>query len=109
MTEDIAFVYVTVPDPVTAERIAAELLDRRLVACVNILSPHRALYRWEGRIADESEIAMILKTGAMLAPDLVREIAVLHPYDTPCILALPVIAAHGPFARWISDQTQGGG
>ncbi len=94
---------VTTP-PDDAGSIATAMLDRKLGACVNIVEGARSLYRWEGRLQDERETLLIVKTTrAAVAPleELLREI---HPYDTFELLALKVTAGSGPYLRWISDS-----
>jgi periplasmic divalent cation tolerance protein len=94
---------VTAP-PDDAGRIATAMLEHGLAACVNIVEGARSLYRWEGKLQDEREALLIVKTTrAAVSPleELLREI---HPYDTFELLALTVYDGSGPYLQWISDS-----
>ncbi|MAK63224.1 MAG: divalent-cation tolerance protein CutA [Maricaulis sp.] len=101
------WIYTTWPDQAAAEAAAAPLVEERLCACANILPGMTSVYRWQGRVETAQECVMILKTRADRATALRERLLALHPYDTPCILALPVDdAASGPaFLDWIAEQT----
>jgi periplasmic divalent cation tolerance protein len=97
-------VYTTCRDEAEARRIAASLLKERLVACANIF-PIRSLYRWRGKLCDEAERAMLLKTQSSLWEVVRQRIKELHSYDLPCIER---IAAKGSreFERWVQGETR---
>lgn len=101
-----ASVYVTCPDRETARRIARELLERRLVACANLL-PVESVYRWEGAIEEAQEVAMFLKTTRALVDDVARAVKELHPYDVPCAVAFELGAGHAPYYAWVDAETRG--
>ena len=73
-----------------------------LVACAN-LAPCRSLYRWRGRIADETEVQIALKTTASRASDAEHRLREIHPYETPAILRLAV-QADPAYASWVADS-----
>lgn len=100
-----ASVYVTCPDEETARRIAAALLERRLVACANLL-PVTSLYRWEGRLEEAREVAMFLKTTRARVDEVVRAVAELHPHDVPCAVAFPLDGGHAPYYAWVDAETR---
>ena len=81
------------------------LLDRRLIACGTILPGGRSLYRWEGKVADESEAIVLLKTRSACVDALEGAFAELHPYKVPELLVLPVAAGLERYLGWISDET----
>ena len=99
-------VLVTVGSEQEAETIATALLEERLAACVNVTSPIRSLYRWEGRIADDREWQMVIKTQARLFEALAARIRALHSYDVPEIIALPVLAGITDYVDWIQNETK---
>lgn len=103
---DAVFVYITTAGPEEAETIAKALLKKRLIACANIMAPHRSVYRWEGWVQQETETAMILKTRAALFEQVESTVKALHSYDCPCIVALPVVSGHAPFLDWIAGETE---
>ncbi|MDR0826380.1 MAG: divalent-cation tolerance protein CutA [Desulfovibrio sp.] len=100
------FVYITTPDETSALRIVEALLEERLCAGANILGGIRSLYRWQGEISRRSECVCILKTMRKHYPALEKCVRALHPYEVPCIVALPVECAFAPFLQWIEDQTR---
>ncbi len=99
-------VLVTVGSEQEAETIATALLEERLAACVNVTSPVRSLYRWEGRIADDREWQMVIKTQARLFEALAARVRALHSYDLPEIIALPVLAGTTDYVDWIQNETK---
>lgn len=105
--DEIVLLYTTWPDAETAEAAAVAAVESHLAACANILGPMTSVYRWEGRIERQGEIPMILKTTAAAAPSLSALIQERHPYQTPCVLALPVLAAgsNPAFLAWICEHT----
>jgi periplasmic divalent cation tolerance protein len=81
------------------------LLDRRLIACGNILPGVRSIYRWEGKVADEQEVIVLLKTRASRVEALEMAFGELHPYKVPELVALPVSAGLHKYLEWIDDET----
>jgi periplasmic divalent cation tolerance protein len=111
MTEQksgIVFLYVTAPDAQTAARIARTLVEEKLAACVNIHSEMRSIYAWDGTIESQLETPLFVKTTAAAANAARDRIIALHPYDTPCITALPVQATGSSqaFLDWIAAATK---
>lgn len=104
---DIVFLYVTAPDAQTARTIAGCLVRERHAACVNILPQMRSIYEWEGKMEETAETPFLVKTTQTAAPAACARIEALHPYDTPCIAALPVSRAgsSAAFLDWIADNT----
>jgi periplasmic divalent cation tolerance protein len=96
---------MTAPDADVAGRIANTLVDERLVACVNILPGLRSIYRWEGKLCDETEVLCLMKTRLNLFPALRDRIATLHPYRVPEIIALSLAAGSVPYLDWIRSLT----
>jgi periplasmic divalent cation tolerance protein len=100
------FIYMTCATADEARAISTALLDQKLVACANIMSPHTALYRWEGKVQEGTEVAVILKTRTELFDQVKTRIVELHSYDCPCIVALPIEKGHEPFLQWIGTETE---
>ncbi len=101
-------VYVTTPDEASAVGLARLLLEERLCACANVIPGLRSLYRWEGAIADEAEVLLILKTLPELAEDVARRVRESHPYTVPAILFLPVVGGHQGYLRWLAGECGSG-
>ena len=102
---DAVVVLTTLASPDEAATLIHELLERRLVACGTILPGVRSLYRWEGKIADESEVVVLLKTRAARVEALEEAFGELHPYRVPELLALPVAAGLEKYLGWIGGET----
>jgi periplasmic divalent cation tolerance protein len=98
-------IYSTFPSVQEAERVGGALVDRALAACVNIFPGMTAIYVWEGKRQREGETAMLIKTRATLAAEVVAEARKLHPYTNPALLVLPVTDGSEDFMRWIAEQT----
>ena len=102
------WIYTTWPDKDTARSAARKLVEERLCGCANILPGVESIYQWDGKVEQDSEVVMILKSPAGNSERLNARILELHPYTTPCILALPVISdASAPdYLSWLANQTQ---
>jgi periplasmic divalent cation tolerance protein len=96
-------VLTTCPDESTAARIARELIESRLAACVT-RQPVRSTYAWQGRIHDAPEMLLIIKTPAARYAQLEQRLQSLHPYDVPEIIALPVAAGSAAYLAWLSSE-----
>ncbi|MGE5502288.1 MAG: divalent-cation tolerance protein CutA [Ignavibacteriales bacterium] len=105
--DDILLLYTTWPDADTAERVGRTVVEEGLAACANILGSGVSIYRWKGAVERAPETFMILKTTGKAAPALRDRLVLLHPYDTPGMVALVVEpgASHAPFLSWIASET----
>jgi periplasmic divalent cation tolerance protein len=101
---DTFMVYVTAKDEDEAEKISHHLLNKRLIACSNIF-PIKSLYWWEGKIENESEIALIMKTQEKHKARIIEEIKDMHSYDVPCIEFLPINSGNPDYLDWIIKET----
>ena len=103
---DEAIVVLTnMPDRGAAERLARELVERRLAACVNVLAECTSVYRWKGAVENAREVPVLIKTRAALYRDLEAAITDLHPYELPEIVALPIVRGLPEFLEWVTDGT----
>lgn len=104
MTE-IRVALTTCSDADSAAGLAAQLVERGLAACVNIVPGVRSIYRWQGRVEDDAECLLVIKTAAERAGDLREAIAELHAYDVPEFLVLPVESGAQAYLDWVVAQT----
>jgi periplasmic divalent cation tolerance protein len=102
---DAIVVLTTLASPEEAHRFVRALLERRLVACGTLMPGAKSLYRWQGRIAEEQEVVVLLKTRAARLETLRAAFAELHPYKVPELLALPVEAGLEKYLEWINSET----
>lgn len=103
---DAVVVLTTVSVEGEAVSLIRALLERRLIACGTLLPGARSLYHWEGRLADETEVMLMLKTRPELLPALEVAFGELHPYRVPELLALPVAAGLDRYLEWIARETE---
>jgi periplasmic divalent cation tolerance protein len=102
---DALVVLTTLASDDEALRLVRGLLDRRLIACGTVLPGGRSLYRWQGKIADEREVVVLLKTRSARLDALKAAFAELHPYKVPELLALSVEAGLDRYLEWINGET----
>ena len=100
-----AVVLVTAASEQQAEAIATALVAERLAACVNVVSPIRSIYRWDGKIQSDTEHLMIIKTRAKLVAKVEKRVKELHSYEVPEIIALPIVAGARSYLDWILAST----
>jgi len=100
----VVSVYAIFASAEEAERIGRAVVEERLAACINILSPVRSIYRWKGAIEQADEVAAILKTTAAGADTLMTRIAALHSYDVPCVVTWPLDKVLGSYAEWVENS-----
>ena len=98
-------IYITTEDENEARRIGRTLVEEKLAACVNI-HPIQSIYRWEGEIHEEGEIALLVKTTAELADEVIRRVKELHSYEVPCIVSLPIENGYPDYLKWIEESTK---
>ncbi len=101
-------VLCTAPEAAVAERLARGVVEARLAACVNILPQIRSIYRWEGKVQDEAELLLVIKTRAEHFSELEAWLKQHHPYEVPEVLALPAIAVSSPYLAWLENETARG-
>jgi len=97
-------VLCTCPDADTAKRLATGMVEADLAACVNIQAGIRSIYRWQGKVEDEAESLMIIKTTLSHYAELETWLREHHPYDVPEILALPVVTGSEPYLAWLTAE-----
>lgn len=99
-------VLVTCPDNEVAGRLAATLVEERLAACVNVVGGIRSVYRWEGKVQEDAEVLLIIKTREALFAPLEARIKALQPYEVPEIIALPITQGSAEYLDWIAQSTR---
>ncbi|MBU6484043.1 MAG: divalent-cation tolerance protein CutA [Betaproteobacteria bacterium] len=105
MADTPIIVLTHVPDAAVAADIARTLVGNRLAACVNIGAPTESIYHWHGRIETASEVPLAVKTRSGLYRNVEAAIRDIHPYDTPEIIAIPVVDGDARFLAWIEAET----
>ena len=98
-------VMVTVGSAEEAAALARTLVEERLAACGNIVERIRSIYRWKGKIEDEGEALIVLKTTAARFDALRARIVQLHSYEVPEVIAFEMAGGHKPYLDWIDSNT----
>jgi periplasmic divalent cation tolerance protein len=103
---DKIVILVTAANVREGRKIARHLVEARLAACVNITQPIRSIYRWEGKVADEKEFLLLIKTTRGLFPEIKAAVSNLHSYTTPEIICLPVVDGSENYLQWVNDSVK---
>ena len=99
-------IYMTAGSKEEAETIGRQLVESRLVACVNIIDNMRSFYIWKGEIQDDREIILIAKTVKEHVPALTEKVKSLHSYECPCIVSVPIESGNPDFLKWIENEVE---
>ena len=102
---DAIVVLTTVSNDDEAVKFVRSLLDRRLIACGTLVPGARSLYRWQGKIADEREVLLLLKSRSACVQSLREAFTELHPYKVPELLVLSVDTGLEKYLEWINGET----
>ncbi|HLE21826.1 MAG TPA: divalent-cation tolerance protein CutA [Vicinamibacteria bacterium] len=97
-------VLTTVGNEEDAARLARSLVEKRLAACVNVLGPVRSFFVWKGKLEDDSERLLLMKTRSDRYPELEAALRELHPYQVPEVIAIPVERGWQAYLSWIDEN-----
>lgn len=98
--------FCAVPSQDVADKISTSLLSEKLVACVNTIPGIKSSYWWEGKIAHDQELLLMMKTRSTLISMVTDKIKKLHPYDVPEVIFQPIVAGNDKYLEWIGESTQ---
>jgi len=98
--------FVTCGSEEEALKIANALVEARLAACVNVVAPIRSIYRWEGKICDEKEWLLVIKTQRHRFEALEKKVKSLHSYSVPEIISLPITEGSSRYLSWLAEMTE---
>jgi len=106
----LSLYYITINNYELATKLASILLERKLVACSNIIgtseNPITSIYKWEGNVENDKEILMIMKSRTSLLDEIIKEVKANHPYKVPEIIATPIIGGNPDYIKWVLDSTK---
>lgn len=105
MTE-IRLVYIPCPDESCAREIGRKLVEQRLAACANIVPKMTSIYRWEGKLEEDREALLLLKTVEENLKALQEKVKSLHPYRLPAIVAYPAVAGNPEYLDWVREGSR---
>ena len=107
MTSEPIVVLMTAAGGEEAARIAEVLVNKKLAACVQILPEMQSIYVWQGEVQREREVLLLAKTTRANFDELERNVSEIHSYQTPEIIAVPIIAGSEPYLKWLTSSCEG--
>ncbi len=99
-------ILVTTSNSEEAHKIANELLNQRKAACVNIVPRVNSLFWWQGKLDSAQESLLLIKTKASLLDEIIELVKAVHSYETPEIIALPIVGGNQDYLEWIDNETK---
>jgi periplasmic divalent cation tolerance protein len=103
---DFIMVYITCPGLDEAKKITNHLLERRLIACGNIIPGLVSRYRWKDAVQEDGEVLLICKTQSKHWEKIKSEVEKIHSYEIPCILSYRVEDGNLPYLNWVINETE---
>jgi periplasmic divalent cation tolerance protein len=103
---DVCEVVITAPDAEWLAHFTRRLVDDGLCASGHSVTPVRSIYRWRDTVHDTQETRVALHTRQDLLPAITERVRAEHPYETPCVVALPIIGGNDAYIQWILDETE---
>ena len=97
-------IYITHPSEENAQKIANQLIEKKMVACANIF-PIKSAYWWNGNIENDDEFVSIVKTTPSMWQTVQQEIESIHPYEVPCIMKIET-QANEAYENWIKNEVK---
>lgn len=104
MPEQI-LIFCTVPDSKIANEISEILIRKKLAACVSWGRPVQSVYRWQGHVEKTTELNLTIKTVSGKYDEVEKLILLVHPYDVPEIISVPILNGFEPYLKWIDNET----
>ncbi|XP_037816812.1 protein CutA homolog [Lucilia sericata] len=96
--------FVTAPDDKIAKKLAKGLVEEKLAACVNIIPNIQSVYMWEGKLNEDNEYLMIIKTRTSRVEELSKWVRNNHPYSVAEVITLPIEHGNLPYMKWLSES-----
>ena len=97
-------IFVTAKDAVEAKIISDQLLEKKLIACANIVEGVQSVFWWQGKIDQAKETLIILKSKRSLFKKIVKTVKAYHSYEVPEVIALPIVDGNPDYLRWIDES-----
>ena len=105
MSTSLIMVFITAKDMEEAKSLSDGLIGSNLAACVNIVDNVTSIFKWEGKVAKNSEVLCIAKSRSELFPEIEKKVKAIHSYEMPEILAIPVAAGSKDYMEWVENMT----
>ncbi|KAK7929176.1 hypothetical protein WMY93_005571 [Mugilogobius chulae] len=95
--------FITCPNQTVALELARGIVQRKLAACVNIVPAIKSVYEWQGKIEEDDEVLLMIKTRSSKVPSLAEFVRSNHPYEVAEVISLPIEQGNPPYLKWIGD------
>lgn len=105
MSQEAIIIFVTAASRSEAEQIGTTLVEKKLIACCNVVEPIFSIFHWQDKIQRETEVLLMMKSVRERMDSIIAATKKLHSYQTPEIIALPIIAGAEDYLSWIREET----
>ncbi|XP_022224481.2 protein CutA homolog [Drosophila obscura] len=95
--------FVTTPDKQSAKKLAHGIIDRKIAACVNIIPKIESIYMWEGKVTEDDEYLMMIKTRTERIDELSKFVRENHPHSVPEVISIPIENGNLTYLNWIAQ------
>lgn len=102
---ELRLCYITAGSRDEAKKIGRALVEERLVACANVIDGMESVYWWQGKLTEDREAVLIVKTRAELVAAVTARVKALHSYTVPCVVSLPILDGNPAYLEWLTAET----
>ena len=102
--KNIKFFYITAPNKKEAGRIAKKLLDKKLIACANVINNVNSYFVWKNKVQNSKEIIICGKTTSKNQTKIIKAVKSIHSYSVPCIIFFDIKKGNKDFLKWIEQS-----
>ncbi|KAG8448522.1 hypothetical protein GDO86_015567 [Hymenochirus boettgeri] len=103
LSGSLSVAYVTCPNDKVGKDIARGLVERKLAACVNIIPQITSIYEWKGKIEEDNEVLLMIKTRSSKVSALTEYVRSVHPYEVSEVISLPIEQGNPPYLKWVEE------
>lgn len=101
-----SIVYITTSGLIESKKIAKMLLEDKLAACINIIPTVESIYLWKGKIEEDSESIMLVKTRSELVENVIKKVEEVHSYEIPCVLEITLNKGSKTYLKWMKSELE---
>ncbi len=101
-----SIVYITTSGLIESKKIAKMLLEEKLAACINIIPTVESIYLWKGKIEEDSESIMVVKTRSELVENVIKKVEEVHSYEIPCVLEITLNKGSKTYLKWMKSELE---
>ena len=104
---ELKLLYITAGSLEEAKRLGRLMVERELAACANVIPGMHSVYRWQGKLCEDEEVVLLIKTSAERVDALIEAVVEEHSYECPCVLVLPIETGYAGYMEWLRAQAAG--